>query len=219
MHVNSPGLAARWSGTQALTGISPEELARETAAVMRALEERDDHTAAHCTRTCALARAIGHSLGLLSDELRVLELAAMLHDVGKIGIPDRILLKPGRLDAEELRVMRTHPRRGYEILSAVPDAQINAVAAVALCHHEAVDGSGYPNGLSGDAIPDLARIVAVADAYDAIAAARPYHQPRTHAQVMRILMDENGHQYDVEVLSKFVRIIESSAHRAPDQAT
>lgn len=214
MTISHLGLLARHTGRPSLLNISAEELTRETAAVQRALEERDGNTSAHSSRACALAVELGRALGLLPDELRVLELAAMLHDVGKIGIPDRILLKPGRLDDDEMRVMRTHPRRGYDILAAIPDPQITEVASAALYHHEAYDGSGYPDGLSGDDIPELARIVAVVDAYDAIAAARPYHPSRPHAQVMRILRDENGGKYDPEVLSMFSRIIDISAHRA-----
>ena len=96
-----------------------EDLARATAAVNRALRERDENTSAHSGRTCALALEIGEACGLSADDLATLKLAAELHDVGKIGIPDRVLLKPGRLDDEEMRVMRTHPRRGHDILASI----------------------------------------------------------------------------------------------------
>src|ERR1700716_3771451 len=152
-----------------------DAFARETAAVLRALRERDENTSDHCSRTRALSIATGRTLGLVSDDLTTLCLAAELHDVGKIGIPDRVLLKPGRLDDEELRVMRTHSRRGYDILISIPSVEMAAVAAVVLRHHEALDGGGYPDGLKGEDIPALARIVSVVDCYDAIATVRPYH--------------------------------------------
>jgi HD-GYP domain-containing protein (c-di-GMP phosphodiesterase class II) len=190
------------------------ELARETAAVLSALRERDGNTFDHCERTCALAIETGRAIGVSAAELAILRLAAELHDVGKIGIPDRVLLKPGRLDPEELAVMRTHPRRGHDILAAIQDEQIAALAAVVLRHHEAVDGSGYPDGLKGEEIPVLARIVSVADAYDAIATVRPYHEPKGHAQVMRMLDDEQGRKYDPYVLAAFGRVVHASPYRA-----
>ena len=135
-------------------------------------------------------------------------------DVGKIGIPDRVLLKPGRLDEEELRVMRTHPRRGHDILAAIGDERIAKIAEVVLYHHEAVDGSGYPEGLQGESIPLMSRIVSVADSYDAIATVRPYHKPRNHTEIMNILYAGQHRKYDGYVLAAFARIIEQSAYRA-----
>jgi len=188
--------------------------ARETAAVIRALRERDENTSEHCTRTCALAVETGIACGLSAADLVTLKLAAALHDVGKIGIPDHVLLKPGRLDDDEIRVMRTHPRRGYEILAAIDDEEIAAVATIVLRHHEAVDGSGYPDGLRGEDIPVMSRIVAIADSYDAIATVRPYHKPRSHEDVMRILFDARDHKYDGYVLGTFVDVIARSDYRA-----
>jgi len=188
--------------------------ARETAAVIRALRERDENTSEHCGRTRALAVETGKACGLSSDELITLELAAILHDVGKIGVPDHILLKPGRLDADELRVMRTHPRRGHDILAAIDDEHIAAVATIVLRHHEAVDGSGYPDGLSGEASPIMSRIVSVADSYDAIATVRPYHEPKSHEDVMRVLFDARDRKYDAYVLSVFVDVVARSDHKA-----
>jgi HD-GYP domain-containing protein (c-di-GMP phosphodiesterase class II) len=190
------------------------ELARETAAVVRALRERDENTFAHCDRTCGLSVEIGRTFELSSEDLAVLRWAARLHDVGKIGIPDRVLLKPGRLDDEELRIMRTHSRRGHDIISAVPDTDMSAIATVVLHHHEAVDGSGYPDGLKGEEIPVLARIISVVDSYDAIATVRPYHASKGHAQVMRMLYDEQDRKYDSYVLAAFARTIECSQYKA-----
>ena len=191
-----------------------DEFARETAAVLRALHERDEKTSDHCGRTCALAQATGEALGLLPAELATLRLAAALHDIGKIGIPDKVLLKPGRLDDEELQVMRTHPQRGHAILLSIPDIDISAVAAVVLAHHEAVDGGGYPEGLKREQIPPLARIVSVVDCYDAIATVRPYHAAKRHDEVMRMLYAESGRKLDPYVIAAFEKVVQSSPHRA-----
>jgi len=191
-----------------------EDLARATAAVDRALRERDENTSAHSGRTCGLALEPGQACGLSDDDLATLKLAAQLHDVGKIGIPDRVLLKPGRLDDEEMRVMRTHPRRGHDILASIGGERIATVATVVLHHHEAVDGSGYPDGIRDGSIPLLSRIVSIADSYDAIATVRPYHRPRPHEEIMRILYEAQGRKYDAEVLATFARVIEGSVYRA-----
>jgi HD-GYP domain-containing protein (c-di-GMP phosphodiesterase class II) len=191
-----------------------EDLARATAAVNRALRERDENTSAHSGRTSFLALETGQACGLSADDLATLKLAAQLHDVGKIGIPDRVLLKPGRLDDEEMLVMRTHPRRGHDILASIGGEGIAKVATVVLHHHEAVDGSGYPDGLKEESIPLLSRIVSVADSYDAIAAVRPYHRPRPHAEIMGILYEGQGRKYDARVLAIFATIIERSAYKA-----
>jgi HD-GYP domain-containing protein (c-di-GMP phosphodiesterase class II) len=193
-----------------------DRIAHPTAAVLRALRERDEGTFTHCDRSSALAVEIGMALKLAARELEALRLAAELHDVGKIGIPDRVLHKPGRLDDEELRLMRTHAQRGHDILVAIPGTKIAAVAGVALHHHEAVDGSGYPVGLKGEAIPLLARIVCIVDSYDALATPRPYHAPKSHAQVMRMLYDQQGGKYDAHVLAAFARVVEHSPYRAGD---
>lgn len=191
-----------------------EELFRQTVAVTSALRERDENTYGHCSRTRELCLEMGRALRLSSADLDILRLAAELHDVGKIGIPDRVLFKPGRLDEEDRKVMNTHPRRGYDILVSIPDRGIGAVATIVLHHHEAVDGSGYPQGLSGEAIPLLARIVCIVDSYDAMATVRPYHVPRSHAQIMRMLDDAQGRKYDPYVLGHFSKVIESSQYRA-----
>jgi len=193
-----------------------DDLARATAAVNRALRERDENTSAHSGRTCGLALETGQAWGLSPDDLATLELAAQLHDVGKIGIPDRVLLKAGRLDDEEMRVMRTHPRRGHDILAAIGGERIAKVATVVLHHHESVDGTGYPDGISEASIPLLSRIVSVADSYDAIATVRPYHRPRPHAEIMRILREGEARKYDAAVLATFATIIERSVYRASD---
>lgn len=196
------------------SGAGSNELTRETAAVLTALRERDQNTFAHCDRTCALCVETGRTLGLSTGDLVVLGWAAELHDIGKIGIPDSVLFKPGRLDDDELRVMRTHPRLGHDILASIPGAHVALIATVVLHHHEAIDGGGYPDGLRGDDIPVMARILSIVDSYDAIATARPYHACKRHAQVMRMLHEQQGRKYDPYILAAFGRMIETSPHRA-----
>ncbi|HEX4233354.1 MAG TPA: HD domain-containing phosphohydrolase [Caldimonas sp.] len=189
-------------------------LSAKTVALACALGQRDGNTGAHSERTSALALELGRAAALSSATLATLGLAAQLHDVGKIGIPDAVLLKTGRLEPAELEIMRTHPQRGYEILSAVPDEGISAVAEPVLHHHEHFAGSGYPGRLKGEEIPLLSRIIAIADSYDAMATDRPYHRAKAHSEIMRILFDVNGDKYDPHLVGKFAALIESSRHRS-----
>jgi HD-GYP domain-containing protein (c-di-GMP phosphodiesterase class II) len=191
-----------------------DELVKATAALLRALAERDGNTSAHSSRTSTLALELGRFCRLTSTELATLGLAAQLHDIGKIGVPDRILLKPGRLDSEEFELMKSHPRRGYDILMAVPDPHVVPVANVVLHHHEGFDGMGYPSRLKGEEIPVSSRIVAIVDSYDALATHRPYKKPKTHEKIMHILFEEQGGKYDPHLRSKFAALIEASVHKA-----
>lgn len=191
-------------------------LVRETVGLLGALRMRDPSTSDHCQRTRGLSLELGRACGLTEHELSILSLAAELHDIGKIGVPDSILLKPGRLDEQETRLMQDHSRKGYDILCAIPNEKVIEVASVVLSHHEAHDGSGYPDGLRGEAIPPLARIVAVVDAYDAIGSVRPYHRAHTHAQIMNILLEQQPFKYDSHVLGKFEKVIARSSFRAAD---
>jgi HD-GYP domain-containing protein (c-di-GMP phosphodiesterase class II) len=179
-----------------------------------ALEVRDEHTHGHCTRTEALAVELGRQCRLQDTWLRTLRMAARAHDIGKIGVPDHVLFKQGRLDPDEWLTMQAHSRLGCELIIRIAAADSRRVAHVVLHHHEAFDGSGYPDGRAGEAIPTLSRIIAIVDAYDAIAERRSYHAPRCHAEVMDILNGENAHKYDPFLLSSFNRLIETSGFRA-----
>jgi response regulator RpfG family c-di-GMP phosphodiesterase len=139
-----------------------------------AAEYRDDHTGDHTRRVARTARLLGSSLGLSARELDLLELAAPLHDVGKIAVPDSVLLKPGRLTASELSVVRSHVTVGARILGGSDSPLLRLAERIALRHHERWDGGGYPDGVAGEEIPPAARIVAVADVFDALLCARPY---------------------------------------------
>ena len=136
-----------------------------------AAEYRDGGTSRHTARVGELSALLAAALGMADDQVGALRRAAALHDIGKVGIPDALLLKPGRLTAEETRIMRTHTTIGAHILGGSDARLLKMAASIALRHHEHWDGTGYPNGIKGDAIPLPSRIVAVADAFDALTAA------------------------------------------------
>lgn len=183
-----------------------------------ALDERDHSTALHTTRTAGIAREMGLALALEPHQLEHLYIAATLHDIGKIGIPDSILLKLGSLLPEERRVMESHSERGARIISAHDtdsESHIHKdVIETVLYHHERFDGSGYPEGLRGDNIPILARILSLADAYDAMTSARPYRKALSHDSALALLADENAHEADPYILNVFQRVISVSRYRA-----
>ncbi len=170
-----------------------EERERETLSrLARAIEYRDVGTSAFLERMSHVAGLIAEQLGLPEEEVRVIEMAAPLHDMGKIAIPDAVLLKPGKLDEEEMAVMRRHPRIGYELLSGSQNRFIQVAALIALRHHERYDGSGYPDGLVGEAIPLEARIVAVADVFDALLSPRPYKDAWSMDAALAYLYAQRG---------------------------
>src|SRR5215467_7984966 len=150
------------------------------AKLAKAGEFRDRTTGNHLTRMARYSSLIGVNLGLAPETVHVLEVAAPMHDIGKIGIADSILLKEGPLTREEDEVMKSHPRIGYDILKGSPSKYLSMGALIALGHHERFDGSGYPNGLHGDDIPIVARVVAIADVFDALVSERPYKHAWRH---------------------------------------
>jgi len=176
-----------------------------------ALNERCVETYEHCDRVGHLAWMLGTACGLPTAELEQLAAAARFHDIGKIGIPDAVLHKPGRLDADERELMMTHPERGERIFAAVPCNDAAVVAAAIRHHHEWFDGAGYPDGLHGERIPLLSRIVSLADSYDAMASTRPYQQPRTHRDIMRIMREERGRKSDPRLFDLFEQLTDRQA--------
>ena len=184
-------------------------------ALSKALDERDGLTRQHCDRVIELSGGLGRQCGLEEVELGPLRLCGLFHDIGKIGIPDRVLLKAGCLDAEEWTEMRTHPERGQHIVETIGVDGAEEIARGVRHHHEYFDGTGYPDGLSGENIPYVARMVAVVDGYDAMAMPRPYHRVRGHESIMAILREEAGHKYDPYILSRFEHMIVDSSRKAP----
>lgn len=174
-----------------------EERERETLSrLARAIEYRDSGTSANLARLAAVAGLIAEDLGMYEDEVRMIEMAAPLHDIGKIGIPDSLLMKPGPLDGAELAIMRTHPRIGHELLNDSQNRFIQVGATIALRHQERYDGSGYPDGLAGDDIPIEARVVAVADVFDALISRRPYKHAWSVQEALDYLTDQSGKLFD-----------------------
>lgn len=181
-----------------------------------ALGERDAGTRMHSDRVIELSRELGMHIDLNSQELAMLAQGARLHDIGKIGIPDHVLRKPSRFEQDEWETMRQHPLIGERIILAIGNECATQLAAVVRHHHEAFDGSGYPDRLRGTAIPLYARIVSLADNYDAMAVDRPYHPGRPHHEIMDILSNQEAEKFDPDLLHAFEHIIERSPMRAPD---
>lgn len=187
-----------------------EERERETLLrLARAIEFRDFGTGLHLLRMARLAGLIADKLNLPDDEVRMIELAAPLHDIGKIGVPDVILLKHGRLTEEEFAVMRKHPQLGFEILRDSQSRFVQLGAIIALRHHERWDGSGYPDGLRGDEIPLPARIVALADVFNALISERPYKAAWSHDDAVAYVREQSGVLFDPACVSALLQDIPS----------
>ncbi|MCX8018085.1 MAG: HD domain-containing protein, partial [Rhodocyclaceae bacterium] len=170
-------------------------------ALGRAIAKRDSDTGAHNYRVAWIAARIGEAMGLSGTAMQALIAGSFLHDVGKIGIPDAILLKPGRLDDGEMAIMRSHVKLGEEIVTGM--GWLHGAQEVVAAHHEKWDGSGYPRGLAGAAIPLAARIFAVADVFDALTSKRPYKEPFSFAEAMAMLERDRGSHFDPAVIDVF----------------
>ena len=186
--------------------VSHEIHARERETLLRlarAGEYRDESTGSHIFRIAKVSRSIAERLGLPEAECDVIEAAAPMHDIGKIGISDSILRKPGLLTATEREIMETHTLIGYEILKDSRSIFLQRGAEIALGHHEKFDGSGYPHGRGGEEIPLAARIVAVADVYDALTSRRPYKTVWSHDKVLGYLAEQRGRHFDPQCVDAF----------------
>jgi HD-GYP domain-containing protein (c-di-GMP phosphodiesterase class II) len=165
----------------------------------RAVDMRDNYTGTHSAQVGELARRVGERLGIPAHELGLLECAARLHDVGKLGVPDTILQKPGPLDETEWAVMRRHPEWGAEMLASVPG--LERLGELVGSHHERWDGLGYPNGLAGEAIPLASRVISVCDAFEAMVATRPYRESLSVSGALAELEACAGSQFDPDVVA------------------
>lgn len=172
-----------------------------TGSLASALDARDGYTAGHSRRVCEYSCQIGRAMNLSADDLEVIRVGALLHDIGKIGIADRVLQKPGKLTPEENALIQRHPVIGRHILEGVHGFE--PYLPVIELHHENWDGSGYPHGLKAESTPLVARIVKVADAYDAMTSDRPYRKGTSHEDALRILKENVGTQLDAAVVAAF----------------
>jgi len=178
----------------------------ETLSILgRASEFKDTETGAHISRVAMYAKLIGEDLLDSQEELEMLFFSTPLHDVGKIGIPDQILLKPGKLDAEEFEIMKSHAVIGYNLLCESQSKYLQSGAIIAQNHHEKWDGSGYPNGLSGENIPLFGRIVAVCDVLDALISVRPYKTAWSYEEACKYIIDNSGKMFDPSVVDVFIK--------------
>lgn len=168
-----------------------------------ALDERDSYTYGHSSRVTELAMALGRRVGLPPEQLEVLEIGSILHDIGKIGVPDSLLLKPGTLTSEELALLRQHTVKGERIIGDHSDPTLDLLIRCIRSHHERFDGTGYPDRLAGEQIPVLARIIAIADAYDAMTSLRPYRGKLSHEQAMEEIRRCSGSQFDPRLAGVF----------------
>ncbi|MEX0776509.1 MAG: HD domain-containing phosphohydrolase [Phycisphaeraceae bacterium] len=182
-------------------------------ALASALDAREHETDCHSERVAALAVRIARLLGLPEQEVRTLEDAARLHDIGKIGVPDRILLKAGLLNQDERRLMQRHAEIGSRIVGRLPS--LRRAADLVLCHHERFDGAGYPRGLKGPDIPLPARVFAVADVYDALTNDRPYRAALPHREALAMIRQETGRAFDPVVVSAFVAAVLEAGSSTP----
>ncbi|SDY11854.1 putative two-component system response regulator [Allochromatium warmingii] len=174
----------------------------------RAAEYKDNETGLHVIRMSHYSHLLGEAVGMSATEAELLLNAAPMHDIGKIGIPDRILQKPGKLDAEEWAIMQTHSQIGADILGDAGDSDLLEMARiVALTHHEKWDGSGYPNGLVAEAIPRVGRIVAIADVFDALTSERPYKRAWPVEQAVALLKDGAGSHFDPQLVPAFLSVL------------
>ncbi|HRE16546.1 MAG: response regulator [Candidatus Accumulibacter sp.] len=167
----------------------------------------DTDTGVHIWRMAAYSRALAQAAGWPDEDCKRLEMAAPMHDTGKIGIPSNILRKPAKLDAAEWEVMKTHARLGHDILKKSDAPVFQLAAEVALRHHEKWDGSGYPDGLVGDAIPESARIVALADVFDALTMRRPYKEPWPIEKTVVQIREASGSHFEPRLVELFVGIL------------
>ncbi len=184
-----------------------EILARERETIIRlskAADSRDPETGAHILRMSHYSKLIAARLGLPEADQETLLEAAPMHDIGKVGIPDNILLKPGRLDPGEFEIMKRHAILGYDILNGSQSSMLQAAAQIALSHHEKYDGSGYPYGLKADAIPVFARICSVADVFDALTSERPYKKAWEDERAIALLREGAGSHFDPACVQAFL---------------
>jgi two-component system response regulator RpfG len=208
LHMHHKGVLRRSEELEkAVADATRRILEREQETLFRlakAGEYRDSDTGNHVLRMARFSRLIAEGMGLDENRCRLIEMAAPMHDIGKIGIPDNILLKPAKLTHEEFSIMKTHCTIGYHILKNSHSKFISLGSEIALSHHERYDGSGYPNGLQGKAIPLDARIVAVADVFDSLTSERPYKKAWSNQEALEYVCNNKGTHFDPGCVDAFM---------------
>jgi HD-GYP domain-containing protein (c-di-GMP phosphodiesterase class II) len=210
-----PALMEGFPSFGALESLRIKQLEEQSSALRNSvicafnqlLDLKDLNTGVHSTRLAEWGMRVGQELGLEEAELQNLEVAALLHDIGKVGIPDAILRKPGRLDPEEYALMKRHAEYGWAVLRMLPGFERAALDI--LHHHESFDGKGYPAGLKDSEIPVVSRIVCVIDAFDAMVSSRPYRKGLPYEEAVRRLTEASGTQFDPVVVRTFVSFAEA----------
>jgi hypothetical protein len=182
-----------------------------------AVEFRDEDTGAHIERIGRFSTLLAEHVGMDADFCATLTHAAPLHDVGKVAIPDAILLKPGKLTAEERAIVETHAEEGHRLLRGSSSSILDLAATIALSHHEKWDGSGYPRGVTGEAIPIEGRIVAVADVFDALTSDRVYRKAFTVEEAVEMMLEQRGQHFDPVLLDAFMEVLGRSGPDAREQ--
>jgi len=202
-----------------IAGLNRQLNKLESAVVTlaRAVEDRDHTSVGLSEKVAHWAMQLGTALELPDDQLTLLYRAALLHDVGTVGVPVEVLSKQGRLDPGEFSQVKRHPIVGEEILAALPSAE--QVLPAVRHHHERVDGAGYPDGLGGEDIPLFARIIAIADAFVAMSNDRPYRARRSRDEVIRTLRQGEGKQWDAALVERCLRLVEESDPALPEART
>lgn len=195
-----------------LSLVRTEELERTRLLIIqrlgRAAEFKDNETGLHVIRMSHYSRILAETAGQSPHWSEMIFQAAPMHDIGKIGVPDNILLKPGPLDDTEWNIMRQHPKIGYDIIGEHDSELLQVAAEIALSHHEKWNGKGYPKGLKGEDIPLSGRIIAVADVFDALTSKRPYKEAWPVEKAIALLREESGRHFDPELISHFVSAID-----------
>src|ERR1700730_541632 len=207
----APSLPHRWASPSLRVKVVEERLTALRSSLICAfnqlLDLKDLNTGVHSTRLAEWALHVAGELGLDESYLSDIEVAALLHDIGKIGIADAILNKPAKLTAEEYELMKKHPEYGWAVLRQVPGME--RASLMILHHHENYDGTGYPGGLKGEEIPIGSRIVSVIDAFDAMVSSRPYRHGLPFEEAERRLLHASGTQFDARVVNSFLTLARS----------
>ncbi len=212
MSLSLLGMASQVEALKSENKKISEQAAR---TILKALDVKDNYTFGHSMRVAYFSLVTGMEANLTPEEMHELELSAIFHDIGKIGTPDAVLNKPSRLSEEEFQIMKQHPEKSYEILQDYP--YFEKIAVNARLHHERYDGKGYPLGLKGEEIPLAARIILIADTFDAMTSTRPYRKGLPYEVAFEELIQFSGSQFDPNLVKMFIQGMKKEALKGEDE--